>query len=827
MESPQGKLIRVDKHAGIQEVDAYYMSEPVPLAQEPDAQTQAHLFDYWSFLVKRCWIVVTALLAVLILTGVNTWQQTPIYRASLKLQIDVEQPNILPFKDYASPDFTYIPTEEYLKTQFEALSSRTLATRVIRALKLETDPRFVGRSQEDKNSKLSRWAQGVFHSFYPGKTVPVPEQTASEKERKFSPFAGAFAASVTVAPIKDSRVVLVSFDSPDPALAADALNTLASEYIQMNFETKYNATITASEFLAKQLIDLKAQVERSDAELVKFGQAHNIYTVGGKENVIMAKLSDLNSALTQAQAERIQRESVWKIARQGSPGQFPDILRSDDIRKLESNVADLQQQQARLRALYKPGWPEVKQIAGQLAMAEQQLANARGAALREVDTAYRTALQREKLLSEALTAQKSEADTLNQDSIQYSILKREVDSSKQIYDGMLQRMKEAGISAGLKSSNIHVVDPAEVPQAPYLPNTTANMLKALVGGLILGITLAFLMEHIDSYFDKSLKTPDDIDRFVKLPFLGLIPSVQIDLPSSRRKLLPLTIRKVRTAPNGSGTRDANGRHSAHSRPRTQDISGALVVKPANITAAVELVTHFDTKSLISEAYRDLRTSILLSASADCSPKSLLFTSSLKGEGKTTTCVNLAITLAQANEKVLLVDCDMRNPNVHRILGLTNTNGVSTFLSGTSANSLPLIQFSQDYNLFVFPAGRIPPNPSELIGSVRMKKCLLALSQHFDHVLIDSPPLLAVTDARILATLVDGVVLVIKGGETTKEAVGRSKRLLRDVRARILGTMLNNVNFHSSGSYYYSKYYYAAGSYESANKETAANAHAVH
>jgi len=799
MESPQNTLARLDDQAGALEACAGLAPEPVaPFAHDPELESRTHFLDYWGVLARRRWVVLLALLIVLILTGISTWKQTPVYRASLKLQIDVEQPNILPFKDYASPDFTYIPTEEYLRTQFEALSSRTLATRVIRSLNLESDPRFAGGSRPGTAGRLESWVRSAFRSLFPARPPEAPQPSPPEKAPKFSPLSGAFASGVAVTPIKDSRVVVVSFDSPDATLAAEALNTLASEYIQMNFETKYNATITASEFLARQLIDLKAQVERSEAELVKFGQAHNIYTVGEKENVIMQKLADLNTALTQSQAERIQRESIWKIAQQSS-GQFPDNLRSDDIRKLEADVADLQQQLARLRALFKPGWPEVRQVAGQLAVAEKQLADAKQLSLRELDTQYRTALQREQLLTEALAAQKAEANTLNQDSIQYSILKREVDSSKQIYDGMLQRMKEAGISAGLKSSNIHVVDPAEVPKAPYLPDTTANMMKALAGGLLLGVALAFFIEHVESHFDNSLKTPDDVDRFVKMPFLGLIPALDFVPGPAHRKLLSVFKREG----------------AVHGRNGSR---GAGLVKAPKVKAAVELITHFNKKSLLSEAYRDLRTSILLSSSADRSPRSLLFTSSLQGEGKTTTCVNLAITLAQANEKVLVIDSDMRNPNMHRILGLTNTNGVSTFLSGTSTSSLPLIQFSQEYNLFVFAAGPIPPNPSELIGSLRMKKCLQALAQRFDHILIDSPPLLAVTDARILATLVDGVVLVIKGGATTKEAVGRSKRLLRDVRARILGTMLNNVDFHSSGSYYYSKYYYAER-YESGSKDS--------
>jgi capsular exopolysaccharide synthesis family protein len=347
---------------------------------------------------------------------------------------------------------------------------------------------------------------------------------------------------------------------------------------------------------------------------------------------------------------------------------------------------------------------------------------------------------------------------------------------------MLQRMTEASISASLKSRSIQLLDPAEVPKTPYRPNFTANMLLALAAGLLLGIASVLLAEAVDAHLHRHLKTAEDVKQAVRLPFLGLIPSEQIQPSRSSRRRLHLRTRGsgIEAATFGAVLQDSRGS------------KGSGIVKADRVTAAVELVTHFDSKSHLSEAYRDLRTSILLSATADSSPKTLLFTSSVKGEGRTATCINLAVTMAQAYEKVLLIDCDLRNPSIHRIFGLNNTNGVSTFLSGTSTSSLPLIQFSQEYHLFVFPAGRIPPNPAELIESMRMEKCLGALAQHFDHILIDSPPLLSAVDARILATYVDGVILVIKG-TTTKETVMRSKRLLRDAHARILGTMLNDVD----------------------------------
>jgi polysaccharide biosynthesis transport protein len=775
------KLERILGRSGVGEFNHSYPPDAQHLLHQPEYNFQVHLLDYWKVLIKHWWIVVLTILAFAFISAIITWRQPSIYRASLKLQIDNEQSSILPFKD--SAPFTYVPTEEYLKTQFEALTSRTLATRVIQALKLEKDPRFVNRTEPDTVDLLTQRIKKSFS--WRTRTEPLPNKAPvnSKYNQTFSSLSDTVLSSVNVSPIKDSSVVTVSFDARDPSLAADVVNTLAAEYIQMNFETKYKATIMASDFLSKQLVDIKAQVEKSEEELVKFGQAHNIYALGARENVIMQTLSDLNSALTQAQADRIQKESVWRTAHNSAQNRIPETLYTADIRSLESTVASLQQQFAKLRAVYKPDWWEVKQVAGQLETAEKQLTKALDLKLKDVETAYQMALKRENLLAEAVRVQKSEADTLNQYSVQYNILKQEVDSNKQIYDGMLQRMKEAGITAGLKSNNIHIIDAAMPPADPILPNKEGNLSKALLGGLIFGIALAFLFEYIGSYFDRSLKTPEDVDRLVKLPFLGLIPSMQSIGHVENHKPLTLFMKARHGITIKAGSNGRNGNSN------------------------IELVTLCNSKSLVSEAYRHLRTSILLSSNGHNRYKSIVVTSSKRGEGKTSTSINLAITLAQANKKVLLMDCDLRNPKIHRVLGLKNLDGVSSFLTSGSMPLHHLIEPTSIPNLFVLSSGQIPPNPSELVGSPLMKKCLNILSQHFDHILVDTPPLLAVTDGSILANIADGVILVIRGGDTTKEAIVRSKYLLNCAHAKIIGTMLNNVDLQTCEPSYYARYFY--------------------
>jgi capsular exopolysaccharide synthesis family protein len=743
--------------------NAAQSAPPLPPDVELEQEKPINLLDYLRVIVKRRWIIMTVTLAVVMITAIVTWKATPIYRATIKIQIDPEENAVLPFKEAMDPGSTYAQSQEYLQTQFKVLASETLADRVIRALDLESNPSFLPEVKPSVTSTAVKWLRSLFSSSEGAQNRPAVQPV----KPLYSKYSSALVGNLTVNPVRNSRLVEVSFDSRDPRLAATVVNTLAEQYIDLNFETKYEATTKASDFLARQLTDLKARVEKSEEDLVRFSQQHNIYETSDKENVILQKLADLNAALTAAQADRIQKESVWNIARPAAPGEFPQVLRSDLIKELETNVANLRVEQARLKASFKPGWPQLDQVTGQLTEAEAQLKAEQNKAIKNVETEYRTALNREQLLGQALDAQKAEASDLNENSIQYNILKRQVDTDKQLYDGLLQRLKEAEVSAGLKSSNIHVVDAAEPPGSPYKPNKPLNLGLALTIGLILGVGLAFFTENLDS----SLKTPADIDRYLGLPSLGVIPMQAATLAPQKSKLL--------LAGASNAGLDAN---------------------------AVELVAHYNPRSLLAEAYRSLRTSILLSSNNGSPPRVILVTSSQQGEGKTTTAINIAITLAQTGGQVILLDCDMRNPRVHRALNLKSDAGMSTYLSGQS-DLPPLIQKTEVANLFAVSVGRIPPNPAELVGSSRMKEGLALLAESFSYIVIDSPPVLAVTDARILGAIVDGVILVLKGGETPRQAARMTRRLLHEVHARIIGTLLNDVDIYSTDYSYYARYYY--------------------
>jgi polysaccharide biosynthesis transport protein len=718
------------------------------------------LLKYWRVLVKYRWIILSSILATVALTAIATWRTIPRYQATARLQIDPDQSNILPFKRTDVPEITYVLSQEYLKTQFKVLESRTLARRVIQKLKLEHNPEFAQHATSTAIGRFSKW-------LIPSTAVTVETETPSNEDSSLNHIVDTFLENLTVSPILRSRLVDVNFISRDSKLAADIANALADEYVQLNFEIGYNANIASSAFLSKQLIGLKAKVEKSQEELVQFSQQHNIYQLSEKENVIIQKLSDLNSAVTAAETDRMHKEALWDEVRAVPPGEFPEILRNPLIKELETNLATLRQQQAKLQASFKEGWPQLDQLNSQVQEAERQLKVQWEKAAQSAEGEYHAAARHELLLRKALNDQKQESDLYNQNSIRYNILKRQADADKQLYEGLLQSVNEAGVSASLRSNNIHVLDEAEVPVKPHWPRPLLNLTLAFAAGSMLGIGLSFFVERLD----RSVRTLDDIDRYIGLPSLGIIPRDTTPSLAVNRRLL--------ASQNASDPKSFVFRKS------------------------VEWIAYHDAGSVIAEAYRNLRTSIMLSANNGHPPKFLMVTSSQKGEGKTTTAINIAIALAQTGAKVVILDCDMRNPNVHRVLNLQNEAGMSTYLSG-NADLSSLIQASFIPNLSVVPSGPIPPNPAELVGSPRMEEGLSFLRSFVHYVVIDTPPVLAVADARILGTIVDGVVMVVKAGATPKDAVRHTKLLLEEINSRIIGILLNSVDLHSA--HYYSYYY---------------------
>jgi succinoglycan biosynthesis transport protein ExoP len=716
--------------------------------QIPQQEEGIHLLDYWRIIVKRKWIILLCFVATIMSAFLYTMRETPIYKASATLLIEMETPNILPYQDMMEVGNYMYMSPEFIQTQCSILQSKSLATRVAHALRLGQDPRFQSTRGSNKNST--------------GQESVTNRD--SEDDTPYSAQAGIVLGGLEVQPLKDSHLIQISYNSPDPSLAQRVINTLAEEFIQ--------AAQQATEFLKKQLTQLKAKLEKSEENLINYARVNDIMVIGEQQDVVLQKLSELNAALTEAQTERIRKESVYRIVKSipDPIATFPSVLRNGMIEDLEKRLSGLKQDYARQGSKFKSEWPAMQEVQNQIDETERQLQKEKQLAVTTVVTDYETSLKRENLLQDAFDNQKVLANKIKESLIQYNILQREVDTNKNVYEGMLTRLKEASVAAGLKSSNIRIVDRAEVPGAPFKPNPVRNMMMAVIIGLLLGVGLAFFVE----YLDHTVKTPDQVEQLTALPALGLIPAYEAPsgaLPKTSKKVMSLVAKKA----------------------------------PRNGHNPVELIAHDDPTSALAEAFRSLRTSILLSNS-DTPPHTFIFTSPRPEEGKTTAAINSAISFAQAGKRVVLLDLDMRKPRVHSIFDLDNKSGMSSFLAGHSDLS-PLLHPTHVENLFVVPSGPIPPNPAELLSSLRMRQALELLREYFDHVIIDSPPLLSVTDSRILSRITDGVILVIRSGETPKQVLRQAQKNLQLINAHILGVLVNAADLQSADYYYYSKYYY--------------------
>lgn len=738
---------------------------PAYTVQTEDAD-RLPLLEYWRILHKRRWTVLGILLLVVVTVMIGTLKQRPVYRAKAVVQIDRETQNIVTFKEVVEFD---PQSEDYLETAYKVLRSRTLARRVIDKLRLDQVPEF---------SQPPSWLARLLR-----KNQPVdPKGIAGEvrSDPKYHSLIGNFLDRLTVTPVRNSRLVEIAFDSYDPVLAYRVANTLANNYIEWNLEVKWDATQKASEWLSTQLVGLKAKLEKSEEDLQRYAKENSILFIDEKQSMSAQKLKQLEEEYTRAEAERIQKESLHNQVRNSDLNSIPGLLDSRLFQELSLKLADLRREYSEQSVIFTAEYPKVKRLKNQIDEIESVLQKERVAVARRVTDDYLAAVNRVRLLKEVVGQQTKEFNDIAEKSIQYNILKREVDTYRQLYDGLLQRLKEAGVSAGLKASNIRVVDEAEVPPKPARPRKLINLALALVLGCALGVGMALFQE----YLDNTLKSPDDVQRYLRLPALGVIPSAS---GNGRGKL-----------PYGYGYGYGYGIRKRLPKPANQTGDGA----PSPLHP--ELIGS-GTNAQLSEAYRSLRTSVLLSTSGR-PPRIILITSAQPGEGKTTTVVNLAITLAQLGSRVLVVDSDMRKPRIAGLLKIkVSPVGLSTYLTGQSTLDESVVD-TPIPNLYAVPCGPVPPNPAELLSSELMGKLISEGREKFDYVLMDSPPVLHVADSRILAAQVEAVILVAHGGSTPRELVNHAKTYLLQVNANLIGVALNNVDFSSVGYDYYYRYY---------------------
>jgi exopolysaccharide transport family protein len=714
---------------------------------------ESALGEYIRILMKRRWTVLACLLAIFSIVAIASLKMTPVYEASGSIEINKPDSGLVNFSN--SPTFNvdyYDPSE--LETEVMILQSDLLALQVVKELGLDRRPEFGGKTAALPSSL---------------DLAPDPLQAdAGRTSGLLSSFRGNL--KVTLSP--NSHIIKVSFRSPDKDLTANVVNTLMSTYTENNFKSRFDSTMQASDWLSKQLVDLQMKVETSQEKLVRYQKEHEILGIDEKQNITTAKLDELNKALTAAESERMDKESVYRLVQAGDADTIASAAGALDaagagnqsgglLESLRTKEADLKIQAAELSTQFGPSYPKLAQLENQLKEIDAQLLAETKKVGGKIRGQYMAALQRENMLHDALEKQKQEANKLNESAIEYSLLKRDLDTNRQLYEGLLEKLKEAGVSAGLRSNNFRIVDVARVPTAPVEPNIPRNLAFAFMLGLTSGVGLAFLLEGLDS----TVRTTEQAQMISGLPPLGMIP-----LGS-------------RTAREGANPK-------------------RLVI--ATSKEAVELITQVRPQSQMAESYRALRTSLLLS-NLGAPPKVIMVTSALPQEGKTTTSINCAVVLAQKGIRVLLIDADLRRPSIHKTLGMGPRSGLSNVLTGSATLQQAITRSPTLPNLDVLPAGTPPPNPAELLASSNMRDVLQELRGQYDHIVVDTPPTLSVTDAVVLSPRADAIVLVIRSGQTTKQALRRSRDILMQVNAKVSGVLLNAVDLSSPDYYYYYEY----------------------
>ena len=716
------------------------------------AQQQNPLLHYWHILSKRKWVVLATFAIVFALSAIATLKATRLYQATSKVAIFPENPNVLGFKDgeNSSPDFDY---EATMETQAAILRSDALAMKVIQAMHLDQDSTFTGATRPQTEDS-------------------IPVSSMQPDPTKAAGLLGAFRAGLSVQIIPNSRLVQISYTHPNPRLATEIVNALVRTFIEENFKTKYESVTQTSDWLSTELADLQLKVQTAEEKLVRYQKDHSILGVDEKQNIVTAKLNELNNQLTVAQTDRIQKESNYRLAVAGDDAAFATTSHegtSGMLEKLREKEADLSTQYAQATTQFGPGYPKVVELNNQLKQVRTEIADEETRMQHGVRDEYLAAVQRENLLTTAFNQQTQQANQLNESAIEYSVLKRDAEANRQLYQDLLQRLKEAGVSAGLRSSNIRVVDVARTPTSPITPNVPRNTQMGFILGLACGIGLAFVLESLDT----SIRNMEELGAISSLPALGTIP-LQLSGNGLRKRL-------------------------------------KTVLADTEKSESLALVTYARPKSEAAEAFRALRTSILLS-SFGAPPKVILVTSAMPQEGKTTISANSALVLAQRGSRVLLVDADLRRPGVERLFGIRSRGGLSTLISGSDKVEDVVIPVPEVPNLWILLAGPIPPQPAELLGSTVMKDHIAHWRTLFDHIIIDTPPCLSVTDAVLLSREADRVILVVRSGQTTKAALRRACDLLLQVNAKVMGIVLNALNRHSAEGYYqyggrYADHYY--------------------
>ena len=716
-----------------------------------------NLREYWSVLCKRQAIVLLTLVAVVVLAIIHSFRTVPIYEAVGRIAIYRQGPAAVRLKNTPEDLDDRDPSID-LDTQVKILQSATIASQVIKDLRLDQDPAFGGAPAD------------------PGSESTL--SSAMDPKRQDALLAS-FSGGLKVLELPNTRIIELRYDSRDPKLAAKIVNTLAKTYIEQNFKNRYNATMQTSDWLAHQLAELQIKVETSQEKLVQYQRENGIVGLDDKQNVVTAKLTDLNQRLTEAESDRIQREARYRFASSDEATQAPNPFESNGLGllgKLRAQRSELKVQLAQLTLQFGSSYPKVLELDRQMNALDEDIQTERQREVDKLRADYLAASEREHLLQQAFDRQTQQTNQLNEKSIEFNLLKRDMESSRALYESLVEKLKEAGVMAGLQSSNVQTVDNARTPVRPIVPDIPHNLRMALIFGLFGGIALAFFFEALDN----TVRTPEQVQELTALATLGVIPLTQGMRGGKRQVLKGMSEEK-------------------HRIPEVLD----PLIKPE-----------------IQEAYRALCTAILLSSPAN-PPKVMLVTSSLPQEGKTTTIVNCAVGLSLRKFRVLLIDADMRRPRLHCVFRMPNSTGLSMYLAGHASLDSVIRDVSSVANLSVLTSGPSSPHPAELVGSCRMQELLASCAERYDFVMVDSPPVLSVTEGVLISAMVDTTMVVVRAGQTSKAALRRALNLLSQANARVMGVALNAVDLKREQGYYGEYYYYNRGYYGEEEKQAKA------
>jgi polysaccharide biosynthesis transport protein len=761
---------------------------------DPDGDVDLHYFlrvlrdHYRTVLISGAAVMLAALFVSLCMT--------PVYRSQATIEIkeatpDIESLQTLQSRSSAPNDV--VLTE--IETEIGILKSDSLARRVIYQA-------ILAKEAKDSTGILTSAWHAFVHWYTgsnseaasgPGKDSSMQAEAGTEGSvsgadgsvesgmdpKAYQRLVDRFESSLNVGRVGSSRLVTISYESPDPRLSARVVNAVVSDYLQLHEKSTEKFT----RMLADQVHDARSELEKSEQNMTQYARTNGLLYLdtanGTSQNVVSERLRQIQEQMTAAQADRYQKESVYNLIQKGKYGSLPGVFQDKLLQDLTEKVADLKTQYAQLSSTFTDSYPKVKQVKGQLEAAEQTLARERQRAAASITNDYLAAVRRETLLAQAFQQQKYAANQVAEKSTQYNILKQNADSNNQLYESILQKVKEASLVARIKANNVNVIDRAVPEFLPIKPKIVLNLALGLILGLGLGVGIAFLQAH----FDTTLKTVEEVDRFLGLPALAMIPAVE--------SLSELVV-------------DSNHGNNGHGLMLPDVLDTSQMTRAESPWYRIDKQVQQKYSPLV-EAFRTLGSSVMLEGVGRKKVlRSIVVTSSQPGEGKTTVSVNLAIALAQQGSRVILVDADLRRPSVHRALGFRNIRGLSGYLSGLS-DWAPCVLPGLSPGLDTLPAGRSAMNPIALLASTRMRILISQLLEEYDYLIIDSPALMPnLMDARVLAGLVDGSLMVVRSGMAPRDYVIRARKLLNNV----VGVVLNSMDVRAMEDYYgYDSYGY--------------------